>query len=166
MEATLKTGTKTQFFILLLLGAFIYNFWLEIAISVIHIYAISGHPHSKRLLGEYYATQANEATIKSAFYFQQALAGYKISLPGSSIEHRKWIEYLIGNQYECGKGVEPNLAEAKIWYQKAIKSGLPSGKNMFENITESLRNAKLNEQKNVTPSNSVQGVTPKNNNSN
>lgn len=142
----MKTGTKSQFFILLLLCGIIYAFWLEIAIGLLHIYSLTGHPHSKRLLGEYYAVQASEATSKAALYFQQALNGYKISLPGTPTEHRKWIEFLIGNQYECGKGVEPNLAEAKLWYQRAIKSGLPSGKTMFDQIHESLIKAKLSEQ--------------------
>lgn len=134
----MKTGTKLQGIILFLLCLVIYSFWLDIAIGMLHIYSLTGHPHSKRMLGEYYAAQAHEANSKAATYFQQALVGYKIKLPGTAAEHRRWIEFLIGNQYEYGKGVSPNLAEAKIWYQKAINSGLPSGKTMFEQLNEAL----------------------------
>jgi hypothetical protein len=147
-SSIVKTGTKTQFLILILLGAFIYNFWEDVAISALQIYAISGHPHSKRLLGEYYAAKAREANIKATDYFQQALDGYKIKLPGTPVEHRMWIEFLIGTQYECGKGVEPDLEEARVWYQRSIKSGLPSGKTMFDQITAALIRASLNKHSN------------------
>lgn len=141
----MKSGTKVQILILLLLFAVIYSFRLEIMINAIQFYALKGHPHSKRLLGEYYAAQANEASAKAAFYFQQALEEYKIVLPGTPAEQRKWIEYLIGNQYECGKGVAPNLEKAKFWYQQAVKNGLPSGKTIFDQIKETLQHIKLDD---------------------
>lgn len=115
-------------------------------IGCLQIYALTGNAHSKRLLGEYYATISTESSAKAAVYFQQALKGYKINLPGTPIEQKRWIEYLIGNQYECGKGVEPDLAKAKHWYQEAIKNGFPKGKNMLDEINQALSGVKSNEK--------------------
>ena len=144
----MKIGTRTQFLTLILLLTLIYTFWIEIILGFAHLYALTGNPHSRRLLGEYYATRANEDTAKAAVYFQQALEGYKMALPGTPKEQRKWIEFLIGNQYECGKGLEPDLEEAKYWYKKAIKSGLPtSSKSMLDQIYSSLRDIQPMEKK-------------------
>jgi TPR repeat protein len=135
----MKIGTKAQFGIIILLGIFIYVFWLELLIGTIHIYALTGNAHSKRILGEYYAAKSADASVKAAMYFQQALESYEKKLPGTPEEQRKWIEFLIGNQYECGKGVSADLIKAKYWYQQAIKNGFPKEKTSLDRINEALR---------------------------
>jgi hypothetical protein len=135
----LKIGTKTQFSMLMLILLLVYTFWFDIAIGCLHVYAaITKNPHGEKLLGEYYLTMSTDYSSKAAIYFQKAMQGYKIQLPGTPVEQKRWIEYIIGNQYECGKGVEPNLIKAKYWYQEAVKDGFPKGKDMLDKISELL----------------------------
>lgn len=43
-------------------------------------------------------------------------------------------QYNLGHCYECGRGVEKNLSEAKKWYQKAADLGCEKAKEKLNNL--------------------------------
>lgn len=45
-----------------------------------------------------------------------------------------YAQYNLGHCYECGRGVEKNLSEAKKWYQKAADLGCEKAKEKLNNL--------------------------------
>ena len=147
----MKIGTKIQALILVLSLSLAYVCRVDIMIGCIKLYTLTGNPHSKRIMGEYYASQAKESATIAAWYFQQALEGYKMKLPGVAADQQKWIEYLIGSQYECGKGVPADLEQAKYWYRKALDNGLPTDNSTLQHMHEALKKATSKKKKSNPP---------------
>ena len=139
----MKLSFKTKFGMLALSAFLVYTFWFNIAIGCLHVYAFAtDNTHGKRLLGEYYAAKSIDYSVKANIYFKQDLEGYKIKLAKPQTKHKAQIELLIGNQYEFGKGVEPDLEQANSWYKKAIKDCLPQDKLTLDLIYEALNRTK------------------------
>src|SRR5690606_31734926 len=90
---------------------------------------------------EYYSQKARHNSQQAAVHFQKALYGYKMALPLASEQHQKWIEFIIGTHYECGRGVPLDLYEAHKWYKRSVEHGFVEGQEMLERVSEALRKA-------------------------
>ena len=130
----MKIGTRTQFSILLLMGTLIYCYWVDVAMSFVRLYSLTGSFYSQRMLGEYHSFKSLANSREAEEYFRQALANGKEELQDSSTAHKEWVEYFIGTQYSCGKGVKQNKLEAKKWYEKSAAGGLAAADSAIEDL--------------------------------
>lgn len=125
--------------LLLIIAGFIFVFWEELIAAGLHIYSWTGSPYAERALGEFYSHKASLESRRAAIHFQKALYGYKLELPLANADHQKWIEFIIGTHYECGRGVPPDLKEAQKWYQRSVEHGFVEGQEMLERVSEALK---------------------------
>lgn len=139
-----KTSKKFKITLIFIILAFIFTLKEEIIIGLANAYRIINKPDAHRMLGEIYSQRSYEATKKAAYHFQIALSGYKNQLtkPELSNIDKGMIEFIIGTHYECGRGVNKDIDEAKVWYKKSIESGFVDGAKVLEQLKETLNEVK------------------------
>jgi len=140
----LKKGTAIQFTTLILLIVLGYFYKSELYLGVLYAYSFTGSPHAERLIGEHYNYKSYRLAKKSAIHLQKALYRYKMALPIAPREQKKWIEYIIGTHYHCGRGVNENMLAARQWYQNAADKGALSGKAMLDMMNQALEKIEQN----------------------
>ncbi len=128
---------KVTLFIIVL--AFIYTLKEEILIGCFHLYSYVDSPSAHRVLGEIYSERAYRNTKNASHHFVIALEANRKKLPLTKGEKRGIIEYIIGTHYECGRGVKPNLEEARKWYAKAVKSGVVGSEDILLRLEEQIK---------------------------
>lgn len=133
-----KSNKHFHFTLVIIIAAFIFVFWEELIAGGLHIWAWSGNPHAERALGEYYNIKAWRNSRLAAIHYQHALNLYKMDLPLASENQRRWIEFIIGTHYECGRGVPADLQKAREWYQRSVDNGFSSGREMLDRVKEAL----------------------------
>jgi len=130
---TITSFLKTVFSIpMLLVYWFCYYFRYELFLLLMQFYANHfsyGQPFVERLIGEAYFSRSYEYNTRASHYFQKSLAFYEKDIELQTDKQAKGREaFLIGGQYECGKGVEVNLKLARHWYEMAIANGYTEAK--------------------------------------
>ncbi|HEX2582379.1 MAG TPA: SPOR domain-containing protein [Dongiaceae bacterium] len=110
--------------------------------------AEAGNGPASYNLGLYYYHRDDDAAAELALkYF---LYGANAGLPES--------QYMMGELYRQGKGVEENLQQAALWYQLAISNGSELGRQRLADLAE---NAAVRPVPGQLPALAIQVKTPK-----
>ena len=144
----MKRTSTFHLITLLLTLSLAYLFRAEIMIAGAHVGAYFENAQSEELLGEYYTHRSMKDSKRASMHFQRALTLNKKELAFSPPEMRKWLYYIIGTHYECGKGASKDLISAKQWFQKAANEGLPKGMEMVDVIEQALLDIQKVQQSN------------------
>jgi len=141
---TIKAFLKTVFSIpMLLLYWFCYHFRYDLLLMILQFYANHfsfGQPFVDRLIGESYFSQSYIYAKQASGYFQKSLAFYE-----KDFEHQKDMKikgeeaFLIGSQYECGKGVDADPKKAQQWYETAVNIGYSEAEPALNRVADRLK---------------------------
>lgn len=140
----MKTARKFKITVIIITIALIYVLKEEITLGIIHLYAYTNQPFAHRVLGEIYSERSLKDSKKAAYHFQIALQEYKNELKLAPEDQKKFIQFIIGTHYECGRGTDLDLEKAKEWYSKAVDSGYVEGMDVLQRVNEALKEIEKN----------------------
>ena len=124
----------------------VYVFRFQIMIFILSGYVKYfnfGKAFTERLIGEFYFAESRHADTSAKQHFTDSMNLYKQELTQITDPIAQGrIEALLGSQYECGKGVEPDLATAKQWYESASKKGNVEAQQGLNQINQLLQETK------------------------
>ena len=141
----LRDTSSFHVIVLIITLALAYTFRVEIMIGGGHVATLFDSPGADHMLGEYYTARSDENANRAAFHFERSLRLQKKKLDTSPEELRKWIYYTIARHYECGQGVNKDMATAKLWYEKAAKHGITKDMKRSELFEKAIKDFKKSE---------------------
>jgi hypothetical protein len=146
----IKTYRKIFFvLIIFLLIYFIYLLRLPISLGSLTLYTkLHEDPNIERWVGEFYLSSANQSNKNAHSYFKLSLEKYlKMydQIENDDYNKKKFVAYMIGNAYECGKGTKKDLYAAKQWYEKSIyKTGYSQADSALKRVNELIQKIEKN----------------------
>lgn len=127
---------------MILLYVIVYHFRFEIMILILQLYTSFfsyGKAFTERMIGEFYFSQSHLYAQEASSYFHKSMDFYKAGLEKAEPSKRGQMEFLIGSQYECGKGVKADVQEAKRWYEAAVKHGYSDAGRALDQLDQMLK---------------------------
>jgi hypothetical protein len=116
-----KNFSVVRFVCLLGLFGLMYLFHQEIVVKALVLYnKMSPSPAIEHRIANYYRGTARLNSQTAYGLYLDAMKHYEELLKNASISDKVLINVNIAKLYECGKGVLPNLLQAKSHYEQAL----------------------------------------------